>query len=218
MMLRGIYLFLLAVLPSRLKIELLRLQGHTVSRKAHIGLAWLDIRGLYLAEGARISSFNVFKGINHLVMGRNAGIGRFNQFTANRHYAEIAGSSHGIVELADAAVITMRHYFDCQSRIYIGEHSLVAGIQSVFFTHQKGIRGLHEAKAIIIGPRVYIGTSCVVLPGTLVAGHAFIGGGSVLSGALEREFALYSSSRATMMKPLEADCAYFSDTDPTARF
>ena len=197
-MLRGIYLLLLAVLPSRLKIELLRLQGYNISRKARIGLAWLDVRELSLAEGARIGAFNVFKGIQKLAMGRNASIGRFNQFTANRHYMEIAGASHGTVELADAAVITMRHYFDCQSSLYVGEHSLVAGIRSVFFTHQKGIRSLHEAKAVHIGPWVYC---CVVLPGT----H-------------EEEFALYSSPRVMMMKALGEECAYFSTADPTARF
>lgn len=217
-MLRRIYLLILAILPSRLKIELLRLQGHAVSRKSQIGLSWLDIREVTLADGARIGSFNIFKGIQKLTMGQNASIGRFNQFTANHHYREIAGPPHGVVDLADAAVITMRHYFDCQSSIHVGQQSLIAGIRSVFFTHQKGLKSLHEAKPIQIGPKVYVGTNCVVLPGTRIAGNAFVGGGSVLSGILDEQFALYSSPRVVLAKSLSPSTAYFAAEEPTARF
>jgi len=215
---KTLWLLTLLFLPSRLKIELLRLQGHKVSRKSHIGFSWLDVGQLEISDGASIGPLNVFKGLNRLSMGQSATIGRLNQFTASRHYAGIGGSDHGVLELADGAVITMRHYFDCQSAIRLGRQSLIAGLGTAFFTHQKGIKELHEAKAIDFGPRVYLGAACVVLPGARVAGHAYIVSGSIVGGNLEVEYSVYSSPRAQAVKQLDRNAAYFCQDAPTAKF
>lgn len=215
---RRVWLLILMLLPSRLKIELLRLQGHQISRKSKIGFSWLDVEEISMGDGSRIGLLNIFKGLRKLDLGPNAGIGRFNQFTANQYYVTIAGQDHGIVELANGAVITNRHYFDCQSTIRLDQFVLVAGLGSVFFTHQKGIKALHEAKPIYIGPKVYLGAACVVLPGASVAGYAYVVSGSLVGGNLNQEYAVYSSPRAQVVKELPRDAAYFNAGDPTAVF
>ena len=216
--LRRTWLAILMLLPSRLKIEALRLLGHKVSRHAHIGMSWLDIGTIELKDGASIGPLNVFKGISALAMSMNSEIGRYNQFTANENYSEIAGPEHARVTLDTGAVITMRHYFDCQSSMSLGEHSLVAGIGSVFFTHQKGIRSLNEAAPIRIGPRVYLGAACVVLPGAAIRGRVYISSGSIVSGVLDEQDVVYASPRAAVVKPISGNAAYFAADRPTAHF
>lgn len=214
---RKIWLLMLMVLPSRIKIEILRMLGHKVSRQCHIGMSWLDARSIHLEDGARIGLLNVFKGIKNLELGRGAGIGRLNQFTASQAGVEGLGEGAGTVRLAEGAVITMRHYFDCSALIEIGDKSLVAGIGTIFFTHQKGIKALYEAKPIRLGPRVYLGAACIVLPGARIAGHAYVASGSLVGGRLDQEYAVYSSPRAQVVKELQPDAAYFSAVAPTAR-
>ncbi len=205
------------VLPSRLKIEALRLRGHHVSRRSHIGMSWLNVDHISIGDGARIGLLNVFKGLRSLEMGAESEIVRFNVLTAYGPFAEIGGVEYGRVRLGRRAVITMRHYFDCQSSVTIGEDSVVGGIGTVFFTHQKGVHVLNEAKPIRIGPRVYLGAACVVLPGAVVRGRAYIGGGSVVSGVLDEEDVIYASPRATVVKSLRGDAAYFASKHPTGR-
>ena len=215
---RKLYFIILALLPSWLKVEFLRLKGHEISRKSHIGMSWLDIKKIRMGEGSRIGSLNVFKGLREVNLECRAGIGNYNQFTANAHYADIAGVDHAKLNLREGAVITMRHYFDCQSAIEIGKDSLVAGLGTAFFTHQKGIKTLHEAKRVDIGERVYLGSSCVVLPGASIRGYAYIVSGSIISGNLHETHAIYSTPRAVVVKKIDDTAAYFSTPDPTGRF
>ena len=204
------------LLPSRLKIEVLRLLGHHVSRRCHIGMSWLNVDHISMSDGARIGLLNFFKGLRSLEMGPEAEIVRFNIFTAYGPFADIGGSQYGRVVLERRAAVTMRHYFDCQSSVTIGEDSVIGGIGTVFFTHQKGVGVLNEAKPIRIGPRVYLGAACVVLPGTMVRGRAYVSGGSIVSGVLNEENVLYASPRATVVKSLPEDAAYFASHHPTA--
>jgi acetyltransferase-like isoleucine patch superfamily enzyme len=213
--LRRVWCMTLMLLPSRLKIEILRLRGHQVSRRAQIGMSWLNIDHISLGDGARIGLLNFFKGLQSLEMGPESEIVRFNVFTAYGPFADIGGAEYGRVTLRRRAAITMRHYFDCQSSVTIGEDSVIGGIGTVFFTHQKGVRTLNEAKPIRIGPRVYLGAACVVLPGAVIRGRAYIGGGSIVSGMLEEQDVIYASPRATVVKLLPEDAAYFASHHPT---
>ena len=209
---------LLLLLPTWGRIRLLRMLGHEIASSARVGCSWIDIRRMTLGENARIGFGNVFKGLDSVVLKDNAKIGRFNQFTASRHYKALAGTDHGTLVLESGAVITMRHYLDCQHRIAIGERSLIAGIGTTFFTHQKGIASLHEAKPIEIGPRVYVGARCMLLPGTHIAGFAYIAAGSNISGRLSESYAVYGSGKAAVVKKLALDAVYFTSDSPTDDF
>ncbi len=78
----------------------------------------------------------------------------------------------------------MRHYFDVQDLVEISDDSLIAGIQTMVFTHQKGLVALNEFKPVKIGSRVYVGAGCRLLPGTTVGNHIVIGAGSIVGGNL----------------------------------
>lgn len=215
---KRLILVVLLVLPSRLRIFVLRMLGHRIGRNCFIGAAWLDVVRIEMEEGSFIGHLNVFKGLRQLTLGTGARVGRYNVFTASRHYSVLGGTGHGVVTLAPRAVITMRHYFDCQAAIAIGEDSLIAGIGTVFFTHQKGIAAIHEAKPIDIGPRVYVGGCAVVLPGAVINGHAYVVSGSTIGGKLEDQYCIYASPRAVAIKTIAPNAAYFQQDRPTVPF
>lgn len=210
------WITLFTFFPSSLKVVVLRLLGHSVGDDVKIGFSYLDIKSLDLKAGARIGNGNVFKGMQKISMGENASIGRFNIFTCNKYYLISFSENAGRLYMDDRAVVTMRHYFDMQHSVTLGHDSLVAGIQSIFFTHQKGFTELDEAKPIVLGSKVYLGAACKVLPGAEIANHIIIGAGSVVSGLLDEEYSLYASPKAVLVKKLEKNVPYFAEKNPTA--
>jgi len=170
---------------------------------------------MVLGPGSRIGFGNVFKGMRHLELGDDASIGRFNLFTCDAYYRALSPGDAGKVILGARVAITTRHYFDAQHRISIGSGSLIAGIQTMFFTHQKGLERLNEAKPISLGERVYIGAGSRVLPGTTVSSHVIVGAGSVVGGTLDRQYSLYATQRATWVKELSPTTPFFSEPDAT---
>lgn len=203
-----------ALLPSFLKCFLLRRMGHEVGKGVRIGVSMLGIQHLDLGENSRIGHGNVFKGIQQLQLGPGAMIGRFNLFTCSPYYLGMNRTRAGRINVGAGAAITMRHYFDVQDLLEIGDNSLVAGIQTMVFTHQKGLMALNEFKPVRIGNRVYIGAGCTLLPGATVADYIVIGAGSIVGGNLSESYQLYSSPRAVAVKQLSKEMPYFSVENP----
>lgn len=209
-------MLLFAIFPSTLKVAVLRFKGHSIGKGVKIGISYLDIKNLHLGTNAKIGNWNVFKNVQTLEMGDEASVGRFNIFTCNKYYLKYYPDFAGKFHMDDRAVVTMRHYFDLQHSITLGSNSLVAGMQTIFFTHQKGFQKLNEAKPIQIGPRVYIGAACKILPGACIRGHIVVGAGSIVSGELDVEYSLYASPKAELVKSLNENIPYFNDQNPTA--
>lgn len=167
-----------------------------------------------MSDGARIGHLNIFKGMRNVSIGVMSSIGRYNIFTSSRYYQGLYPTEAGVLVIGNKAAVTMRHYFDLQHRISIGDHSLVAGIGTVLFTHQKGAQQLDEAKAITIGSRVYVGAACVVVPGTTIADNVIVGAGSVVGGNLDEPYVLYSSPRAMVVRELDKNHSYLRHDNP----
>ncbi len=211
---RMVSFLLFAFCPSGLKVLILRLLGHTIGRNVHIGICYLDVGNLVIGNASRIGNWNVFKGIRSLTLGEGASIGRFNLFTSSSYYQQLYPNDAGIISIGPGSAVTMRHYFDVQHRIKIGAESLVAGIGTMFFTHQKGASQLDEAKPITVGNRVYIGAASVAVPGTTVGNNIVVNAGSIIGGNLSESYKLYSSPRAVAVRDLPAEHPYFVEEGP----
>lgn len=207
---------LFAALPSSIKVRWLRYRGHQIGRNVRIGMTYLDVRHLVLHDHATIGHFNVVKNVDTLVMGERSQIGQLNLVTSSHFYQERLGEGTARLELGPRSVITMRHYIDVQAPVRIGAHSILAGLNSVVLTHQKGIVELNEAKPVTIGDRVYVGSNSVVHPGAVVGDHIMIASGSVVSGKLLEPHSLYSHERIHAVKRLGPEAAYFKSDDPLA--
>ena len=93
--LRTLNLLLLALLPSAVKVRILRLAGHEIGPGAKIGCSFVDVKRMKLGAGARIGFGNVFKGMQYLELGDRTSIGRFNLFTCDDYYRRLR--VHGIL-------------------------------------------------------------------------------------------------------------------------
>ncbi len=207
---------LIFLLPSKLKVFALRMMGHQIGRKVQIGLCIIDVKHLVIGDGVRIGNFNVFKGLRRMTIGTGSTIGRYNVFTCSPFYrAQGADNANvGVVEIGEHTAITMAHYFDAQDTIKIGSRSLVAGLGTILFTHQKGPNSLNETKPITIQDRVYVGAACRIMPGTFLASNIIIGGGSTLAGNYSDEYKLYLSPKASAVADIDRNHPYMTDAYP----
>jgi acetyltransferase-like isoleucine patch superfamily enzyme len=207
---RLVFSVFLGILPSFLKVILLRLAGHQIGKGVKIGFSIINVRNISLADGVKIGNFNIFKGLQYLEIGSGSSIGRFNVFTCSAFYLDAGrgDTSVGRFILGRFSAITMAHYFDVQAQIEIGDDSLVAGLGTIFFTHQKGPDELNQTKPIFVGNRSYLGAACRVMPGTTLANHTIVGAGSVLAGRCEDEFRLYLASKAVPASNIDGNHPY----------
>lgn len=208
---------LIMLLPSVIKVKILKLLGHKIGKNVRIGFSLMDIKKIDISENSTIGHLNFFKNLDKLEIGSNSTIGNFNIFTSSNYYKKISKNNIGFLKIGNNTAITMRHYFDIQNKITIGDFSLIAGLQTIVFTHQKGIQILNEAKPINIGSHVYIGAACRIMPGTNIGNYIFIGGGNIISGRLDEEYSLYTTYRIMKVKTLPNNIPFFTSSSSTSR-
>ena len=167
---RFIFRMVFFLLPSPIKVWWLRFRGHQVGDGVYIGFVYLDVRRIKLGDNVVLLSLTVFKGLELLECDSGSRVGRYNLFTS-------ASENKGVVKIGSRSVITMRHYLDIQAVFSMGADSILAGIGSSVFTHQKGIRSTNELANVVIGDRVSIGARCLILPGVVIPSNVLVGGG-----------------------------------------
>lgn len=91
--------------------------------------------------------------------------------------------------------------------IEIGKH--VSITTSSFVTHDGGVWVMRKENPkldviapIKIGNNVFIGTSCIILPGTIIGNNVVIGAGSIVKGNIESN-SVYAGVPAKRIKPLK---------------
>jgi len=191
----------------------LRMMGFEIGEGVYIGFSYIEADSISIGDNASIGGFNVIKGLKEFHLGDSSTIGKLNVITANKYFRNIYTSA-GVFFVGNNSAITMRHYIDVQERIIIGDKSLIAGIGTFIFTHQKGTTDLNEAKEIQIGNKVYVGAACLILPGTEIHDNCIIGAGSTLVGKYNNEFSLVTGDKARFKKTLSSEHPYFSNEDP----
>lgn len=182
---RDVVLLALWLLPSSsLKRRLLAALGHAVHPSAGAGpnLVW-KVRRLDLAAGSDLGRYNIFKHLEHVDMGPQTALGRFNQFSAHPAYAQVYDRA-GVVVLAECSKITSRHQLDCSGGVYLGRFSSIAGKQTLVMSHSIDFRrDAQAAYPVHIGDYGFVGTRCLVLGGAELPARSILAGGSVLTRA-----------------------------------
>lgn len=207
-----------AALPWRLRRALLQaVLGYKLHPTAHLGFALVAPRRLVMEAGARIGHGTVCKGVDLLHLGEQASIGRGNWITATPlddrlHYrTELRRSPHLLVE--KHAAITHRHLIDCTGGVRIGSFAILAGFRSQVLTHSiEIVEGRQRSGSISIGSYSFVGTDCVLLPGSALPDHCVLGAKSLLDKRFSATHTLYAGVPARPVKAIPADAGYFNRT------
>lgn len=207
---------LLLLLPWRIRRPLLQaLFGWTIAPGAKIGLSVIAVKHVKLAPDAQIGHLNIIKGLSSLDLGNSSLIGNLNWITANpaaglRHFVEDTNRYPSLI-VGDHAAITHRHLVDCTDRVEIGEFSTFGGWRSQILTHSIDVGlGRQSATPVSIGRYCFVGTSVVILKGSLLPDYSVLGAGSVLTKPMTKPYTLYSGVPAVPVSELDKDSRYFT--------
>lgn len=205
------------VFPWKIRRVLLnKAFGYKVHKNASIGFSIIIPEYLEMHEGARIGNLNVCKGLELLVMGNQSRIGKLNWITGLRKEVSLKSythnsNRHSALILSENSAITNRHIIDCTDKISIGKYSVVAGFRSQFLTHSIDFeKSQQDCASIAIGDYCFIGTGCVVLPGSALGNYSILGALSLLNDSFKDEYVLFGGVPAKKIKILNPDLAYFN--------
>jgi acetyltransferase-like isoleucine patch superfamily enzyme len=207
----------IVVLPWPLKRRLLSgMFGYDLDPTSYIGLSWVyPHASLRLGPNSRIGHGTVCRALDEVELGASTTIGNWNWLTGRstlqpgRFFTEERDRRSRLI-IGPHAAITMRHYVDCTNSVEIGAYSTVGGVRSVIMTHEIDVRaGRQSSKPIRVGEFCYLGTGCIVLPGTAIPDRTVIAAGAVVRGELAGEARIYGGIPARPIADLPVDAAYF---------
>lgn len=194
---------IIMLLPSVLKIFILKKLGHNIGTNCYIGCSYLNINKIHLSDNCYIGSGNVFKNLNCLIMAKGSRINRWNQFTSNLKF-------EASLIIGENSSISLRHYFDICADITIGDNTIIAGHRSNFFTHSKGVEKIDYEAEINIGSLCYLGSNISIAPGTKIGSCCFVGMGAVVVGnKSDASYCLLAGNPAVCKKRYAVDLPYF---------
>ena len=214
---RTFLLFLLALLPSGVKIPLYRLLfGWKIGRNVHIGLSFVDGRNVEIGNNVRIGRFNRFHRIPKMTISDKTYIGNRNVF--------MTGTAQALADVLDAdpslyfgeeCYIIGPHHFDVQAPIRIGSSVTLAGRGSSFYTHGLDYRSDRlVAEPVSIGENSYVGAHSLFAPGASVAPNTIVGMGALVTKAFDQQHVLIGGSPARIVKELDPQAVWFTRARP----
>lgn len=206
---------ILMFLPNSLKLWVMnRFCNCHIHPTAKIGFSFIRVGKLVLAEGASIKHFNFIRNLELFELKEKAWVGNFNQFTAiplrsTLHFADEQNRYPSLVLGMQSAIVS-RHYFDCNNAIHIGHHSIIAGRNTLFYTHGINVtRNRQETHPIRIGNYCMLGAATVILKGAVLPDYSVLAANSTLNGVHEETHAIYSGVPALPVKSLDKSAQYF---------
>jgi acetyltransferase-like isoleucine patch superfamily enzyme len=221
-LIRAAFAFALALLPSPLKIPIYRrVFGYRIGRGVRIGLTpFLGVARCSIGDHARIGSFNLFVRIGDLSVGDHARVGFLNLFRGGDRIAVGAYATilrlnvfNAIVEgdfvapvkaeldLGCGVFVATGHWLDFSAGIRVGDHSIIGGRHSSFWTHNR-----QRGRPIAVGCHTYLGSEVRVAPGAEIPPYSVVAIGSVLTGKHDRPRVLIGGNPARVARDLaEAD-------------
>jgi acetyltransferase-like isoleucine patch superfamily enzyme len=215
-MLKKIAMLFSFALPWAIRRRFLESQfGYSLHPTSRIGFAWIAPRHLVMEEGSRIGHLNVCKNIDLLHLGAHSIIGQLNWITGfpsggnSRHFRHQTDRRPELIVGAHAG-ISSRHLIDCTAHVQIGAFATLAGFRSQLLTHSIDLAaGRQSSEPIDIGEYCFIGTNSVVLGGSSLPHHSFLGAKSLLNKKWEMPYQLYGGVPAKPLKPLPQEIEYF---------
>lgn len=170
---------------------------------------------LRMEANSRIHNFVACKNIDRLEMSEDSGIASMSYITGTpssckKHFQHVKERRCELV-LGRSSGITSRHYIDCTGGVYVGEFTTVAGIRSQILSHSIDIyQNRQDAAPVHLGKYCFVGTGCIILPGSSLPDYSVLGAGGVLTKQQNETHTLYVGSPARPVKKLkEEDVLYF---------
>ncbi|BCN92700.1 hypothetical protein THMIRHAM_04850 [Thiomicrorhabdus immobilis] len=210
----------LLVWIPRLRNFFLNLCGLNLHKTSKVGLSFILNKNIKLGKYSKISHFN-FLQCDSVTLLENSTIGRLN-FFRGRFDVYMEDNSHignsnilknnglrvipkvSSLKLGFCSKITSAHYIDLSCNVIFGNNCIVGGRNSTLWTHgfvhfNKGTKRLIKLEGIHIGDGVYIGSNCVLNPGTVICDEINIGSGTSIAGHL-KEAGLYVNQKVRYVK------------------
>lgn len=148
-------------------------------------------------------------------LGKAASLGQWNWVSAAGELECIAGPKFGTLRLADGAAVTSRHYFDASGGICIGQFSTVAGVRSVFLTHEIDINESRQTcQSIEIGEYALVSSCVKVVAGATIPDRSLVAMGSVITRAPLDPQTLIAGVPARSKAKLSPESKYFARSHP----
>jgi len=202
---RRVITLLVCLLPAcELKNTLLRWVGHSIGDDVRIGpCVVFDVRRLDFGDRARMGTGNVLRGLDLVLLGENAIIGHWNWISASPAF-RADGTDRGLLSLGANATIVSRHFIDCSGGVLVDEYALLAGLRSVFLTHQVDYNTCTMiASSITIGAYSIVNACNKIVPGAHIPARSITAMGAVILPGLETQGRLYGGVPARDLKPVE---------------
>ncbi len=206
------------MLPSFFKIPLYRwLYGYRIGKGVRIGFSpFVGVGRCTIGDNVRIGSFNLFTGVKELTIGEHTRIGflnlvrggdrvgfgaymtvlRFNTFNAIVD-GDFATPVESNLEMGTGVFVASSHWLDFSAGIRVGDHSIIGGRHSSFWTHNR-----QRGRSIEVGHHTYLGSEIRVAPGASIPSLSIVALGSVVVGSLETEQQLLGGNPARTIRPL----------------
>lgn len=197
---------------------LIFLYGFEIAPSAWIGKSIILARKLSMKPYSRIHHFVLCKKIDLLALEEDSGIatGCFITGFSSKHLKYFKHRKERKCELVlgKSAGITNRHFIDCNGGVYIGEFSTIAGLRTQVLTHSIDVyQNRQDVKPVNIGRYCFIGTGCIILPGTGLPDFCVLGAGSVLTKAFTTQYMLYAGNPAAPRKKLDLNAIKYFHRD-----
>ncbi len=190
--------------------------SYKIHADARIGFAWVFPSELIMAADSKIDHLNVAIHLNKIELGPKATISRGNWITGFPVKGTTTHFNHQVERkaeliLGESSSITKNHHFDCTSHIHIGRFTTIAGYHSQFLTHSIDVyENRQDSNSILIGDYSFIGTSVVVLGGSILPSHSVLGAKSLLNKQFSEEWVLYGGVPAKRISEISKTAKYFA--------
>lgn len=159
-----------------------RIELHSSSRIGHFN--FIKTTSLKMGENSRIKYFNIIKGRFNTDLHPKAVINQFNKITSR-----LDNERESTLKVGYNSIIGVKHIIDLTHNIEIGQNSILAGARSQIWTHgfyhpSDRIDHWRIDGEVRIGDNVYVGSSCIIIAGCVIADNITIGAGCVVSKSL----------------------------------
>lgn len=205
-MIKNVIIFLLCLFPkSRAKNFILNVFGFEIAMRCQFSsnIVW-KVSSFSIGESAQIRAFNVFRDVS-ISIGERAIVGSFNWFSAAPSLSNLPNYK-GIFKLGSHGAVNSRNYFDCSGGIEFGIFSDLAGVRSIFITHQIDYTIAQQScGSIVIGDYCLISANVKITPGVQVEHACLVAMSSVLPRGTYKAGYLYAGVPAKMIKPISGD-------------
>lgn len=197
---RKFWIYFSLILPNFIKIFFYRtFFKWKIGSGVKIGFSILNGQRVTIGNNVKIGHLNQISGLKELTLEDSSSIGHLNTIKSGSTKRE------SIFFCGENTSITSRHFIDSTGEVKIGRSVIVAGIHSQIWSHGLNTTtGDLYSDSVIVDNGCYVGSGCILLPGSYVMPQCVIGAGTTITKNFKSEpRALIVGSSAKIKKILK---------------